>query len=76
MIFLGYGLVEVPRNLWRKANYAEYLRQCEGLAGTTKANLDKKRDELDEAIADLRLFEPLIQEVSQSRAERSVRKYF
>lgn len=71
MIFLGYGLVEVPRNLWRKANYADYLRQCEGLAGTTKANLDKKRDELDEAIADLRLFEPLIQEVSQSRAERS-----
>jgi hypothetical protein len=27
MIFLGYGLVELPRSLWRQANYLAFLRQ-------------------------------------------------
>lgn len=36
MLFLGYGLVEFPRNLWLQANYQMFLRQCEGRASSTK----------------------------------------
>lgn len=54
----------------RQANYLKFLRQCEGLAGSTKTKLEQQQAELDEAISELRLFDALLVEVNKARGDR------
>eukprot|EP01043_Picozoa_sp_COSAG02_P042668 COSAG02_NODE_3645_length_6430_cov_55.318907_1_plen_984_part_00 len=67
MLFLGYGLVEFPRNLWLQANYQVFLRQCEGRACSTKQGLDTRQKEYEDILTDLALFETLLQDVNAAR---------
>lgn len=68
MLFLGYGLVEFPRNLWLQANYRLFLRQCEGRASSTKQGLEMREKEYEDTLTDLALFEALLQDVNTARS--------
>jgi len=69
MLFLGYGLVELPRTLWRRANYEAFLRRCKGLAVSSKENVDKCQSELDKAVANVHLCDALMRDGAHGEQE-------
>ena len=50
VLFLGYGLVEVPRGLWKQADRQAMLRSLESRATHFKDSLDDAVGELDEVL--------------------------
>lgn len=53
MSFLGHGLVDVPRNLWRSADKNQALRRLEHKAPHLKDDLDESKAELKETLIEL-----------------------
>lgn len=51
--FMGYGLVEVPRDLWRYSMHERRTRLLEFRASTRRENCEKANAELDAALAEL-----------------------
>ena len=43
MFFLGYGLIELPRELWRQGNYKLYLHRCQYDVHSMDMQRTKKR---------------------------------
>ncbi len=45
IFLLGYGLVEVPKELFKKSNYKSYLKYLEYIAGENQRELNIKKSE-------------------------------
>lgn len=54
ILLLGYGLVEVPRQLWRKANQAVALKFCAFNAVRLEGDLSEAQDELRKTLRQVR----------------------
>ena len=81
LLLLGYGLVEIPRSLWRSAHYRTRLDRCRFEIVDVRKKLLDARDGLAESVATLKRyaekmsrrdpFWPLIEQVlSEVPAER------
>jgi len=46
IFLLGFGLVEIPKNLFRIANYKSRIKYLEWKGGNNKENLSLKKDEI------------------------------
>ena len=81
LLLLGYGLVEIPRSLWRSAHYRTRLDRCRFEIVSARKKMLDARDSLAESVATLKRyvekmgrqdpFWPLIEKiVSEVPAER------
>jgi hypothetical protein len=67
ILFLGFGIIELPRNLWRRANYSAFERRCKGLAVSSKEHFDKCQEELQRAASNVVHFEELLRDSFNSQ---------
>ena len=53
MIFLGHGLIQLPRALWKSANHLRSLTRLEMMAPKAKEQLVEAQADLDQVIAEI-----------------------
>jgi len=50
IMLFGYGLVAVPKSLWKEANYQQRMKFLEWNMGNLKDELDDKKNELNNCL--------------------------
>ncbi|EPZ35123.1 LMBR1-like membrane protein domain-containing protein [Rozella allomycis CSF55] len=76
VMFLGYGLVEVPRSFWNKANKKAWLLRMQFEAPKVKEELDDSIGDYEDALAEIREMKKRkdIPEPLKAYAQRLIRK--
>jgi hypothetical protein len=62
MFLLGYGLVELPRELWRRGDYKQYLHRCQYEVHASNELLQKTHASMQKAVARAVLCDTLMKE--------------